>query len=65
MSMDHTRDPCPWVALRDFGGAFCMGAIGGALWHTVKAFRYASLGTPETESTLITFTGTLRMANDA
>jgi len=23
--MDHTRDPCPWVALSDFGGAFCMG----------------------------------------
>lgn len=24
-TMDHTRDPCPWVALSDFGGAFCMG----------------------------------------
>lgn len=23
--MDHTRDPCPWVALNDFGGAFSMG----------------------------------------
>jgi import inner membrane translocase subunit TIM17 len=23
--MDHTRDPCPWVTLSDFGGAFCMG----------------------------------------
>lgn len=23
--MDHTRDPCPWVILNDFGGAFCMG----------------------------------------
>ncbi|GMF73259.1 unnamed protein product [Aspergillus oryzae] len=23
--MDHSRDPCPWVALSDFGGAFCMG----------------------------------------
>jgi hypothetical protein len=23
--MDHSRDPCPWVALNDFGGAFCMG----------------------------------------
>ncbi|EDU41380.1 mitochondrial import inner membrane translocase subunit Tim17-A [Pyrenophora tritici-repentis Pt-1C-BFP] len=44
MSMDHTRDPCPWVALRDFGGAFCMGAIGGALWHTVKAFRNSPHG---------------------
>ncbi|KAL8904102.1 MAG: hypothetical protein Q9207_003493 [Kuettlingeria erythrocarpa] len=23
--MDHSREPCPWVALGDFGGAFCMG----------------------------------------
>ena len=23
--LDHSRDPCPWVALSDFGGAFCMG----------------------------------------
>lgn len=23
--MDHSRDPCPWVALSDFGGAFSMG----------------------------------------
>lgn len=22
---DHSRDPCPWVTLQDFGGAFCMG----------------------------------------
>lgn len=24
-AMDHTRDPCPWVILNDFGGAFAMG----------------------------------------
>ena len=24
-TMDHTRDPCPWVILNDFGGAFAMG----------------------------------------
>ena len=23
--MDHSRDPCPWVILNDFGGAFAMG----------------------------------------
>jgi hypothetical protein len=23
--MDHGRDPCPWVILNDFGGAFAMG----------------------------------------
>ena len=22
---DHSRDPCPWVTLSDFGGAFAMG----------------------------------------
>lgn len=24
---DHTRDPCPWVILNDFGGAFAMGVM--------------------------------------
>ncbi|KAL2069992.1 hypothetical protein VTL71DRAFT_14672 [Oculimacula yallundae] len=42
--MDHTRDPCPWVALNDFGGAFCMGGIGGAVWHGVKGFRNSPYG---------------------
>ncbi|KAJ5984016.1 mitochondrial inner membrane translocase subunit [Penicillium waksmanii] len=42
--MDHSRDPCPWVALSDFGGAFCMGAIGGAVWHGVKGFRNSPYG---------------------
>ncbi|KAI9769133.1 MAG: translocase of the inner membrane [Geoglossum simile] len=42
--MDHSRDPCPWVALSDFGGAFSMGAIGGAVWHGVKGFRNSPYG---------------------
>lgn len=42
--MDHSRDPCPWVALSDFGGAFCMGAIGGSLWHGIKGFRNSPYG---------------------
>lgn len=25
LKMDHSRDPCPWVILNDFGGAFAMG----------------------------------------
>lgn len=25
MALDHGRDPCPWVILNDFGGAFAMG----------------------------------------
>ncbi|CAG8238833.1 unnamed protein product [Penicillium salamii] len=42
--MDHSRDPCPYVALSDFGGAFCMGAIGGAVWHGIKGFRNSPYG---------------------
>ncbi|KXX81522.1 Mitochondrial import inner membrane translocase subunit tim17 [Madurella mycetomatis] len=42
--MDHTRDPCPWVVLNDFGGAFCMGAVGGTIWHGVKGFRNSPYG---------------------
>ncbi|KAL9074583.1 MAG: hypothetical protein Q9161_002175 [Pseudevernia consocians] len=42
--MDHSRDPCPWVALSDFGGAFCMGGIGGSLWHGVKGYRNSPYG---------------------
>jgi mitochondrial import inner membrane translocase subunit TIM17 len=29
----------PWVILNDFGGAFAMGAIGGAIWHGIKGAR--------------------------
>ncbi|KAK3401747.1 Tim17/Tim22/Tim23/Pmp24 family-domain-containing protein [Sordaria brevicollis] len=42
--MDHTRDPCPWVILNDFGGAFAMGAIGGTIWHGIKGFRNSPYG---------------------
>ncbi|KAH8920548.1 mitochondrial import inner membrane translocase subunit [Atractiella rhizophila] len=41
---DHTRDPCPWVILNDFGGAFAMGAIGGTLWHGIKGARNSPRG---------------------
>ncbi|KAK3331328.1 Tim17/Tim22/Tim23/Pmp24 family-domain-containing protein [Apodospora peruviana] len=44
MSLDHTRDPCPWVILSDFGGAFSMGAIGGTLWHGIKGYRNSPYG---------------------
>jgi hypothetical protein len=36
---DHTRDPCPYVILNDFGGAFAMGAVGGSIWHGIKGAR--------------------------
>lgn len=42
--MDHSRDPCPWVILNDFGGAFAMGAIGGTIWHGVKGYRNSPYG---------------------
>ncbi|KAL6907317.1 Tim17/Tim22/Tim23/Pmp24 family domain-containing protein [Trichoderma evansii] len=42
--MDHGRDPCPWVILNDFGGAFAMGAIGGTIWHGIKGFRNSPYG---------------------
>ena len=29
----------PWVVLNDFGGAFAMGAVGGAIWHGIKGAR--------------------------
>lgn len=41
---DHTRDPCPWVILNDFGGAFAMGAIGGGIWHGIKGSRNSPRG---------------------
>ncbi|KAH9446207.1 hypothetical protein Pst134EA_023208 [Puccinia striiformis f. sp. tritici] len=41
---DHSRDPCPWVVLNDFGGAFAMGAIGGTVWHGVKGMRNSPKG---------------------
>lgn len=44
MSADHTRDPCPYVILNDFGGAFAMGAIGGCVWHGIKGFRNSPYG---------------------
>ncbi|EQL03698.1 mitochondrial inner membrane translocase subunit [Ophiocordyceps sinensis CO18] len=44
MALDHTRDPCPWVILNDFGGAFAMGAVGGTVWHGIKGFRNSPYG---------------------
>jgi import inner membrane translocase subunit TIM17 len=38
------REPCPWRIVDDVGGAFCMGAIGGGLWHTIRGARLAPSG---------------------
>lgn len=46
---DHSRDPCPWVVLNDFGGAFAMGAIGGTVWHGVKGMRNSPRVSPTSD----------------
>jgi mitochondrial import inner membrane translocase subunit TIM17 len=38
------REPCPWRIVDDVGGAFCMGNIGGGLWHSIKGARMAPAG---------------------
>jgi len=38
------REPCPWRIVDDVGGAFCMGAIGGGIWHSVRGARLAPAG---------------------
>lgn len=37
------REPCPWRIIDDIGGAFCMGAIGGSIFHLF----YGSLKAPK------------------
>lgn len=39
--MDHTRDPCPYVILSDFGGAFSMGVRLSLV--PIVMFQYSSL----------------------
>jgi len=38
------REPCPWRIVDDVGGAFCMGNIGGGMWHAIKGARMAPAG---------------------
>ncbi|CAO1613083.1 unnamed protein product [Jaminaea pallidilutea] len=40
----HDRDPCPYVIINDFGGAFAMGTIGGAIFHSIKGAKNAPRG---------------------
>ena len=35
------REPCPFRVYEDMGSAFCLGAVGGGLWHFVKGYRNA------------------------
>lgn len=43
--MDHSRDPCPWVTLSDFGGAFCMGVsiVSSSQWKARLSLTNAFL----------------------
>lgn len=38
------REPCPWRIVDDVGGAYCMGAIGGGLYHAIKGSWNAPRG---------------------
>ncbi len=44
MGQETGREPCPFRILDDVGGAFCMGAIGGSMWHSVKGARNSPKG---------------------
>ncbi|KND02515.1 protein transporter TIM17 [Spizellomyces punctatus DAOM BR117] len=41
---DHSRDPCPYSIVNDVGVGFCMGAIGGTVWHGFKGYRNSPRG---------------------
>ena len=41
---EYAREPCPWRIFDDAGGAFCMGALGGGIFHFVKGVRNAPKG---------------------
>lgn len=43
-SHDHSRDPCPYSIINDIGVGFCMGAIGGTVWHGFKGYRNSPRG---------------------
>ncbi|KAK3707749.1 translocase of the inner membrane [Vermiconidia calcicola] len=51
--LDHTRDPCPWVALSDFGGAFCMGRTHDRVYVT-HAFAIPKSTANPSDGTAIT-----------
>ncbi|KAI8819822.1 Tim17/Tim22/Tim23/Pmp24 family-domain-containing protein [Fimicolochytrium jonesii] len=44
MTVDHSRDPCPYSIVNDVGVGFCMGAIGGSVWHGFKGYRNSPRG---------------------
>jgi hypothetical protein len=79
--MDHSRDPCPWVILNDFGGAFAMGvrahaselsalanSTSGCWWCCMarcEGCTYKVLGSSSTVLTSFLSSATPPTANDA
>ena len=41
---EYGREPCPYRIIDDVGGAFCMGAIGGSIFHIVRGARHNPKG---------------------
>ncbi|KAI8806267.1 Tim17/Tim22/Tim23/Pmp24 family-domain-containing protein [Cladochytrium replicatum] len=41
---DHTRDPCPYSVVNDFGYGFVLGGVGGTFWHGYKGYRHSPRG---------------------
>ena len=44
MTIDHTREPCPYNIVADVGIGFCMGTMGGALWYGFKGQYHSPMG---------------------
>lgn len=42
--MSTDREPCPFRILEDMGGGFCMGAIGGSIFHLFRGARNNPVG---------------------
>jgi len=56
--MDHSRDPCPWVALSDFGGAFCMGVCVSQFYFIVPSiFHEHEVSTKSSANTCLFILG--------
>uniref|UniRef100_A0A6G4ZXR1 Putative mitochondrial import inner membrane translocase subunit tim17 n=1 Tax=Rhipicephalus microplus TaxID=6941 RepID=A0A6G4ZXR1_RHIMP len=41
---EYAREPCPWRIVDDCGGAFTMGAIGGAVFSKHKGLQKCTIG---------------------
>eukprot|EP00640_Fibrocapsa_japonica_P000256 CAMPEP_0113938018 /NCGR_PEP_ID=MMETSP1339-20121228/4460_1 /TAXON_ID=94617 /ORGANISM="Fibrocapsa japonica" /LENGTH=239 /DNA_ID=CAMNT_0000940947 /DNA_START=152 /DNA_END=871 /DNA_ORIENTATION=- /assembly_acc=CAM_ASM_000762 len=44
MGDNNGREPCPYRIIDDVGAAFCMGSIGGGIFHFIKGGRNSPAG---------------------